>query len=49
MKRKQNPIAKLLVSPLFRKRIVKKQKGKGSYERKEKHRKNKEKVTEYEI
>ena len=36
----KNPHAKALANPLFRKRIVRAQKGKGSYVRKPKHQKN---------
>ena len=36
----KNPYAKALANPLFRKRIIRAQKGKGAYTRKEKHTKN---------
>ena len=36
----KNPYAKALANPLFRKRIIRAQKGKGAYTRKEKHPKN---------
>jgi stalled ribosome alternative rescue factor ArfA len=33
----KNPYAKALANPLFRKRVIRAQKGKGAYTRKEKH------------
>jgi stalled ribosome alternative rescue factor ArfA len=39
-KMSKNPYAKALANPLFRKRIVRAQKGKKAYVRKEKHPKN---------
>jgi stalled ribosome alternative rescue factor ArfA len=40
LKMSKNPYAKALANPLFRKRIIRAQKGKGAYIRKEKHPKN---------